>query len=213
MKVFIGIILFLVITIRSVSGQTAYKAKNKYVKKKEYKKTNKCEHIGKVKVTHYKHKKVKTTEEVAVITRAETAKDTASHKHYTALPVNIAKEDVVADIIPEAPHPDPVYFRFDSDKLDSIDYNQVLLAVEHIKNGGKKVKLHGHTDSHGHEGYNLRLSKNRAHKVKELLLSLGVEEEHIIEVIGFGESQPATHNNTAQSRMLNRRVEFVLHKL
>ncbi len=70
-----------------------------------------------------------------------------------------------------------------------------------------RVKIDGHTDSVGDAKHNLALSERRAHAVKTILVSRGVQEKQI-EVRGYGESKPIADNGSAEGRAKNRRVEL-----
>ena len=71
----------------------------------------------------------------------------------------------------------------------------------------KKLVIAGHTDERGKKDYNLRLSQNRAERVKDLLVEGGANGAKI-QVIGYGSSRPKDphHNERAWAR--NRRVEL-----
>ena len=74
-----------------------------------------------------------------------------------------------------------------------------------------KAKIVGHTSrtSVSNAMYNLELSKQRADRVKEELLELGISEE-ILSVDGKGFEEPVADNNTEDGRIQNRRVEIEL---
>ncbi len=67
----------------------------------------------------------------------------------------------------------------------------------------------GHTDSRGSDAYNQNLSEARAQAVAAVAQSVGVVVES---VTGFGESQPAASNETAEGMAQNRRVEVLCKK-
>lgn len=69
-----------------------------------------------------------------------------------------------------------------------------------------RVEVAGHTDGVGPDEYNQRLSEQRAESVKVFLVERGVPAERI-SVVGYGESQPRSNNDTVEGRRLNRRVE------
>jgi len=68
-------------------------------------------------------------------------------------------------------------------------------------------KISGHTDSSGDEAYNVKLSGQRAEKVKAYLVSQGVESS-LLETEGFGSAQPIAGNENRKGREKNRRVVF-----
>jgi outer membrane protein OmpA-like peptidoglycan-associated protein len=70
-----------------------------------------------------------------------------------------------------------------------------------------RVEIEGHTDDHGSEAYNIRLSTDRAKAVVDHLLKKKVEPERITWK-GYGESRPLVPNTSEENRALNRRVEF-----
>jgi outer membrane protein OmpA-like peptidoglycan-associated protein len=69
------------------------------------------------------------------------------------------------------------------------------------------VRIEGHTDSHGNDAANLRLSQHRADAVREYLIRHGILAVRL-RSIGFGETHPIADNKTAKGRAINRRVEF-----
>ena len=70
-----------------------------------------------------------------------------------------------------------------------------------------KVEVAGHTDAVGDEGFNQVLSVRRAQAVKDYFVRSGVAAERIT-VVGYGETQPRSTNDTIEGRRLNRRVEI-----
>ncbi len=74
------------------------------------------------------------------------------------------------------------------------------------------VRVEGFTDSTGDPGTNQVLSQERAEKVKEELVTRGVEPDRI-KVQGKGASDPITSNATPGGRERNRRIEVVLEKV
>ncbi len=107
---------------------------------------------------------------------------------------------------------------FDSGLL--FDYDKYALRNETRKNlnalaeslleyDETEVKILGHTDSTGDAVYNQDLSYNRAMEVTEYLSGQGVSLKRL-SVLGFGETDPVSTNETEAGRQLNRRVEVVL---
>jgi outer membrane protein OmpA-like peptidoglycan-associated protein len=72
-----------------------------------------------------------------------------------------------------------------------------------------RVRIEGHTDSQGKDGFNLRLSRSRAASVRRYLMGQGIDGRRMISE-GYGERQPISDNRTTAGRAQNRRVEFVI---
>jgi outer membrane protein OmpA-like peptidoglycan-associated protein len=71
------------------------------------------------------------------------------------------------------------------------------------------LRVVGHTDADGDDGYNQKLSLERANAVKEVLVSgYGIAAARL-STEGKGESEPVADNNSASGKANNRRVEFV----
>jgi outer membrane protein OmpA-like peptidoglycan-associated protein len=69
------------------------------------------------------------------------------------------------------------------------------------------IEVSGHTDNQGNRDLNLKLSEERANKVKDYLVSRGIDPKRI-NVNGYGPDKPISPNDTETHRRLNRRVEF-----
>ena len=85
-------------------------------------------------------------------------------------------------------------------KLETIftnDYPETNILVE------------GHTDDVGKDDYNMGLSERRARAVGNYLTANGLKADRLT-IKWYGESQPKVENVDADSRALNRRVEFVI---
>ncbi|HEX6847061.1 MAG TPA: OmpA family protein, partial [Chitinophagaceae bacterium] len=80
-----------------------------------------------------------------------------------------------------------------------------------------EIEMSAHTDSHGSDDYNFKLSDNRARSVMEYILSKGIASTRITSQ-GYGERMPVAPNSNAdgsdnpEGRQLNRRVEFKILK-
>jgi outer membrane protein OmpA-like peptidoglycan-associated protein len=104
-----------------------------------------------------------------------------------------------------------VRFETNSDVIDSRSFD-LLNAVAEVMNRAsyiRRVRVEGHTDNVGPDGYNLDLSQRRAASVLRYLTERGVTAERIASE-GFGETQPIDTNDTADGRSSNRRVVFVI---
>ena len=71
-----------------------------------------------------------------------------------------------------------------------------------------KIEVGGYTDSTGTTTANKKLSQWRADKVKDYLISKGVEKARITSV-GYGATNFVADNGTEEGRQQNRRVEIV----
>jgi OOP family OmpA-OmpF porin len=71
------------------------------------------------------------------------------------------------------------------------------------------IVITGYADSVGGEAYNQKLSERRATAVRQYLIdNFGIGPDRLA-ARGIGESNPVAHNNTAEGRYENRRVEIV----
>jgi outer membrane protein OmpA-like peptidoglycan-associated protein len=75
---------------------------------------------------------------------------------------------------------------------------------------GLTMQIEGHTDSVGSDGFNVRLSEQRAGSVRDFLGEQGVSPSSIT-AQGFGKAEPVATNDTAEGRQRNRRVEIVVN--
>ena len=109
---------------------------------------------------------------------------------------------------------------FDFDKWDLrpesfVELDRVVKLLE--ENPAIEIEMSAHTDSHGSDEYNLKLSDNRARSVMEYILSKGIAPGRITSH-GYGETMPVAPNSNADgsdnpgNRQLNRRVEFKILK-
>ena len=109
---------------------------------------------------------------------------------------------------------------FDFDKWDLrpesfVELDRVVRLLQ--ENPAIEIEMSAHTDSHGSDEYNFKLSDNRARSVMEYILSKGIAPGRITSH-GYGETVPVAPNSNAdgsdnpEGRQLNRRVEFKILK-
>jgi OOP family OmpA-OmpF porin len=92
-------------------------------------------------------------------------------------------------------------------------FAELDLVVDFMNNNpGVRIELMGHTDVRGVHADNVRLSQQRVDKVREYLISKGIDGKRITGK-GYGGTRPIASNDTEESRRLNRRVEFVIRRL
>ena len=80
----------------------------------------------------------------------------------------------------------------------------ILLSYPNLK-----LQVEGYTDSIGSDGYNQRLSEQRADSVRDYLVTQGVAQPNI-SAAGYGKSDPVADNTSASGRAENRRVQLVV---
>jgi OOP family OmpA-OmpF porin len=83
--------------------------------------------------------------------------------------------------------------------------DEVAIILE--KNPAMEVEVQGHTDNKGTAKYNQWLSEKRAQRVKDYLVSKGVDPSRLA-AKGYGLTQPVASNGTEEGRAQNRRVEL-----
>jgi outer membrane protein OmpA-like peptidoglycan-associated protein len=94
-------------------------------------------------------------------------------------------------------------------ELKSSASRTVLKLVQFLQlNPRRVVRIEGYTDSTGAPADNLKLSRDRAQSVADMLVDLGVDEKRI-EVEGYGDQYPVEANASERGRAQNRRVEIV----
>lgn len=105
-----------------------------------------------------------------------------------------------------------VLFEQGKTTLLSQSYPELDLVIAFLKANPKvRIELAGHTDNRGIPGQNLKLSQARVEKVKSYLVSKGVEKKRITGK-GYGGAHPIASNDSEETRLLNRRVEFTIKK-
>ncbi len=105
-----------------------------------------------------------------------------------------------------------VLFEQGTTNLLSQSYPELDLVVSFLKSNPKvNIELAGHTDNRGIPAQNVKLSQMRVDKVKEYLVSKGITGRRISGK-GYGGAKPIANNDTEETRLYNRRVEFVIKK-
>ncbi len=69
------------------------------------------------------------------------------------------------------------------------------------------IEVAGHADARGSDSYNVNLSKNRAQAIVDNLIKRGMRAGRL-KVVGYGEANPRSNNNTRKGQADNRRIEF-----
>ncbi|MBT2373476.1 OmpA family protein [Pseudomonas fluorescens] len=94
-------------------------------------------------------------------------------------------------------------------QLKSSANRTVLKIVQFLQLNPKRVvRIEGYADNTGGEQENLKLSRDRAQAVADVLVDLGIDEKRI-QVEGYGDQYPVEVNASERGRAQNRRVEIV----
>ncbi|GFO69692.1 hypothetical protein GMLC_32710 [Geomonas limicola] len=136
-----------------------------------------------------------------------------------AAPVSPQPTEPVAPVAapvtpPELPIPGrvEVYFASDSSVIPSKDREKLDAIATWLKSAaGSKGVIEGHTDNSGSLTHNLKLSRQRAEHIKQLLIEKGVLAENL-SIVYYGPSRPAARNNTKIGRGQNRRAVTIAIK-
>ncbi len=105
-----------------------------------------------------------------------------------------------------------VFFEFDKASLQGDRSNDLLNQVSALLRANPQVtriRIEGHTDDKGNDGYNLELSQARAETVRTYLVGRGIDLARL-DAVGFGETRPIDSNKKEAGRDRNRRVEFTI---
>jgi len=107
----------------------------------------------------------------------------------------------------------PVHFAFDDASVRQDDEAALTkfaqVANQHYK--GATITIEGFADPAGSTGYNLRLSRERADAVRDVLVTKGLDGS-ALRTVGYGKTRlvrPGAQG-TADGAELNRRVTFVI---
>ena len=104
----------------------------------------------------------------------------------------------------------PIYFDFDKSDLTP-DAQAILkrLAAWMRTNPRFSVRIEGHCDERGADGYNLALGENRANAAEKYIQMLGVEADRI-STLSYGEERPVSQGHFEGAWVWNRRAHFVI---
>lgn len=106
-----------------------------------------------------------------------------------------------------------VHFDYDSSVIKSGEQANVEAVASYLKsNSDVGLRVDGHCDERGTEGYNDSLGERRASALREALIGLGANPNLVI-TQSWGERKPAASGHDESAYAQNRRGEFiVLHK-
>ncbi|MCA4896939.1 MAG: OmpA family protein [Cytophagales bacterium] len=98
---------------------------------------------------------------------------------------------------------------YEIDEYQAVELSRWLDSIPNLLDK-YEIQLISHTDPIGGKRYNEWLSKMRSQSVFLLLLSKDIPE-HIIHAKDWGLENPVYSNDNFQGRILNRRVDVILH--
>ena len=100
------------------------------------------------------------------------------------------------------------YYPFNVDTLSQSNKDNLQALIAYVsENPNAKITVFGNADRLGSESYNLSLSAARAKKVKEYLVSQGIQASRI-KTVAYGEVK--AKGETEEDRALNRCAEFII---
>jgi outer membrane protein OmpA-like peptidoglycan-associated protein/tetratricopeptide (TPR) repeat protein len=106
----------------------------------------------------------------------------------------------------------PVYFDYAKYQVRSSETEMLEKNISVLKKNPKRnFVIYGHADSRGSAELNKRLALQRAQRVKEYLISKGIDKTRIKMVISKGEEEPMINcgdSCTEEQHQQNRRVEI-----
>ncbi|MFQ5609971.1 MAG: OmpA family protein, partial [Woeseiaceae bacterium] len=73
-----------------------------------------------------------------------------------------------------------------------------------------ELTIEGHTDSHGGDDSNQKLSQERAESVQQYMINAMRIPTYRLIATGYGETRPVASNETASGRSRNRRIDIVI---
>ena len=103
-----------------------------------------------------------------------------------------------------------VYFEYDKYSIYKTEDKEIIKKYSEymLKYESATLRIEGHADERGSRAYNLALGEKRAETIKEMMLINGVKNDSI-EVVSYGEENPAVLGTNEETHSLNRRVEII----
>ena len=104
-----------------------------------------------------------------------------------------------------------VFFASDKYELLKSSFNELNRLIALLKaNPSINIEISGHTDNSGNANHNKELSVMRAQSVYNYLIKIGGISPKRLVAIGYGDTKPASNNNTPEGMALNRRTEILI---
>lgn len=106
-----------------------------------------------------------------------------------------------------------VYFEYNSSLVKGRENLQIMHDVSDYlrRNPNSYAFIEGHTDERGPQAYNLALGSHRANAVRNMLISEGVNPDHLF-TISYGKERPLIMEQHEEGWAKNRRVEFKVYE-
>lgn len=102
-----------------------------------------------------------------------------------------------------------INFGYDSANLSEENKMKLQGNAEWLKsNPGITLLIEGHCDQRGSTEYNLALGERRAERVKNFIISLGINPSQLT-IISYGKEKLIEMGDTESSQSRNRRANFV----
>src|SRR6478736_6289513 len=103
-----------------------------------------------------------------------------------------------------------VHFDYDSSAIKSSEQANVEAAANYIKNDPNlALRIEGHCDERGTEGYNDALGERRASALREAVIALGADPNLVV-TQSWGEQKPVNPGHDESAYAQNRRGEFIV---
>ncbi len=103
----------------------------------------------------------------------------------------------------------PIYFDYDKADIRTDQRSTLQANADWLReHGDVAILIEGHCDERGTREYNLALGDRRATATRDYLVSLGISANRV-EIVSYGEENPAAMGEGEQNWSLNRRGEFV----
>ena len=100
------------------------------------------------------------------------------------------------------------YFDFDMSEFRPADRDVLTFHARDLAaNSNKRIRLEGHADERGTREYNLALGERRAEGIQNYLIVNGASRSQI-EIVSYGEEQPADRGSNDRAYQQNRRVQI-----
>ncbi|RBQ05451.1 OmpA family protein [Pedobacter miscanthi] len=107
---------------------------------------------------------------------------------------------------------DNIQFEFNSFVLKTSSFPILDKAVAEMKKSpDTKFVLNGYSSAEGTPEHNMSLSVDRANAVKSYFVNAGLKADNFT-IVGHGDKDPISPNDTEEGRILNRRTEIKVQK-